>query len=272
MPGLPSTKHGNDCVFVVIDRFSKMAIMTTCKKSITAEATAKLFFERVWVHFGIPQPIISDQDNRFLRTFWSSLWSMSDTKLTKSTTFHPQINGQTESEADKANNFIKNIKQICQQVHDILEKSNAKYKQLQDQHRVPHKFQVDDKVWLHLQKDRLARPHRKIRPIRYGSYTITKAVGDNDFELNIPPFLGLHPVFNVDRFWPYFPPLLDTSDITKQLTPTEFNPDCMEQDATDRIMDTQIKNNHQQKIQLYRVVKAGQLLHQGKWLTRDKVQ
>jgi hypothetical protein len=52
MSGLPSTKRGNDCVFVVVDRFSKMMILVACKKSITAEATAKLFFERVWVHFG----------------------------------------------------------------------------------------------------------------------------------------------------------------------------------------------------------------------------
>ncbi len=73
-----------------------MAIMVACKKNITAEATAKLFFERVWVHFGIPQSIISDRDSRFLSTFWSSLWSMLDTKLTKSTAFHPQTDGQTE--------------------------------------------------------------------------------------------------------------------------------------------------------------------------------
>jgi hypothetical protein len=96
MSGLPSTKHGNDYVFVVVDRFSKMSIMMACKKNITAEATAKLFFERVWVHFGIPQSIISDRDSRFLSTFWSSLWSMLDTKLTKSTAFHPQTDGQTE--------------------------------------------------------------------------------------------------------------------------------------------------------------------------------
>ena len=96
MSGLPSTKNGNDCVFVVIDRFSKMAIMAAYKKNIIAEATAKLFFERVWVHFGISQSIILDRDSRFLSTFWSSLWSMIDTKLTKSITFHPYINGQTE--------------------------------------------------------------------------------------------------------------------------------------------------------------------------------
>ena len=54
MLGLPSTKHGNECVFVVIDRFSKMAIMVAYKKNIIVEAIAKLFFEQVWVHFGIP--------------------------------------------------------------------------------------------------------------------------------------------------------------------------------------------------------------------------
>ena len=54
MSGLPSIEHGNDCVFVVVDGFSKMEIMAAYKKSITAEAIVKLFFERVWVHFGIP--------------------------------------------------------------------------------------------------------------------------------------------------------------------------------------------------------------------------
>jgi hypothetical protein len=93
---------------------------------------------------------------------------------------------------------------------------------------VPHKFQVGDKVWLHLQKERLIGPHRKLRPLRYGLYTITKAMGDNAFELNIPPFLGLHPVFNVDLLRPYFPPLLDTSEVAEQLTPTELNLDCIQ--------------------------------------------
>jgi hypothetical protein len=53
-------------------------------------------------------------------------------------------------------------------------------------------------------------------------------MGDNSFELNIPPFLGLHPVFNVDLLRPYFPPLLDTSEVAEQLTPTELNLDCIQ--------------------------------------------
>jgi hypothetical protein len=45
MLGLPSTKQGNDYVFLVVDRFSKMAILVAYKKSITAEDTPKIFFE-----------------------------------------------------------------------------------------------------------------------------------------------------------------------------------------------------------------------------------
>jgi hypothetical protein len=45
MLGLQSTKRGNDCVFVVVDLFSKTMILAACKKRITTEATAKLFFE-----------------------------------------------------------------------------------------------------------------------------------------------------------------------------------------------------------------------------------
>jgi hypothetical protein len=45
MYGLPFTKKGNDCVFVVVDWFSNMAILTAYKKSITATNISKLFFE-----------------------------------------------------------------------------------------------------------------------------------------------------------------------------------------------------------------------------------
>jgi hypothetical protein len=71
-------------------------------------------------------------------------------------------------------------------------------------------------------------PHWKLRPLHYGPYTITKVVGENYFDLNISPFLGLHPVFNVDILQPYFPPLLDTLEIVEQLTPIELKLDYMQ--------------------------------------------
>jgi hypothetical protein len=43
--GLSSTKQGNDCVFVVVDQFSKMAILRAYKKNMTTEYTANIFFK-----------------------------------------------------------------------------------------------------------------------------------------------------------------------------------------------------------------------------------
>jgi hypothetical protein len=80
-------------------------------------------------------------------------------------------------------------------------------------------------------------------------------MGDNSFELNSPPFLGMHPVFNVDLLHPYFPPLLDTSEVAEQLTPTELNLDYIQQESNDDIIDKQIKGTRQQRVHLYRVIK-----------------
>ena len=96
MLSLHSTKYDNNCIFVVVDRISKMAIIVAYKKSITTKNTTKIFFERVWVHFGIPQYIVLDRDRIFLSEFWVSIWLIQDTKITKSMAFHPQNDGQTE--------------------------------------------------------------------------------------------------------------------------------------------------------------------------------
>ena len=150
-------------------------------------------------------------------------------------------------EVDKATRSIERIQHIFQHVHDILDRANAKFKQGHDQHaRVPHNFQVGNKFWLHFQKECLFGPHRKLFSLQYGPYTISNIVGDNAFELSIPLFLGLHPVFNVDLLCPYFPSFVNTSDIAEQLTPMELNLDYMEQPTTNWIMD--IKKTHQQKI------------------------
>ena len=46
----------------------------------------------------------------------------------------------------------------------------------------------------------------------------------------------------------------------------------MEQATTDHIMDININHTQKQRILIYGVIKVGQILHHGKWLTSDKVQ
>jgi hypothetical protein len=79
-----------------------------------------------------------------------------------------------------------------------------------------------------LHKEHLRDPHKKLKALQYGPYTITKIKGETAFELSIPPFLGLHPIFNVELLQPYFPPLLDTSEVDEKLAPIELNLDYIE--------------------------------------------
>jgi len=94
--GFPTNGKGHDYLFVVVDTLRKMCILMPSKKTIKIQETRSMFFEQVWVHFGIPRSIISYRDTIFFSSFWTTLWENMDTKLKRYTTFHPQIDGKTE--------------------------------------------------------------------------------------------------------------------------------------------------------------------------------
>jgi transposase InsO family protein len=93
---LPKTKSHHDAIAVVVDRFSKAAVSIPCKTAYTGSELAQLFFQFVFMRFGLPKSIVSDRDSRFTSLFWSSLFSCLGTSLDMSTANHQQRDGQSE--------------------------------------------------------------------------------------------------------------------------------------------------------------------------------
>jgi hypothetical protein len=88
---------GCDQLWVVVDRFTKMAHFIPLQKDgKTTADLAKIFAREIWKLHGLPTDIVSDRDSRFTSTTWKAFIGTLGIKPRMSTAFHPQTDGQTE--------------------------------------------------------------------------------------------------------------------------------------------------------------------------------
>jgi hypothetical protein len=89
--------QGNDSILTIIDHdCSKAAIFLPCTKEVTAKGLAQIYAQHVFPHYGVPQKIISDQDTRLTAHFTCALCELVGATQNMSTTYHPQMDGQSE--------------------------------------------------------------------------------------------------------------------------------------------------------------------------------
>lgn len=109
--GVPYSKNSDgvefDAIFVVVDRFTKMALYIPCQKTIDASELADLFIKHVTARFGNPQSIVSDRGTLFTSKFWSTLCYALRIKSRLSTAFHPQTDGQTERQNQTLEQYLR---------------------------------------------------------------------------------------------------------------------------------------------------------------------
>ena len=102
-----------DRIVTFVDRFSKMVLLRPCSKHLTAEQMAQLFYDTVFVNFGMPLTLVSDRDTLFTSTFFKHLTLICGVKHGLTTSYHPQADGQVErvhrTLGDMLRNYIGNL-------------------------------------------------------------------------------------------------------------------------------------------------------------------
>eukprot|EP00253_Pinus_taeda_P033536 PITA_33536 len=294
---LPKSGKGHDYLYIFVDKFSKMCILIPCSKQITAKQTSKLFFEHVWVHFGLPTSIVSNRDTRFVGKFWSSLWELMDTKLKKSTAFHPQTDGQTEVVNKTMIQLLRGYcskhpklwdEHVCYVQHGY---NRAKHSSTQ---RSPFEtcfgfiprspldfvFGKDTMVDRHNNVDKETRFIEQIQEIhqvvqeqleksqaKYGPFKILEKIGENAFRLDLPAYMHIFSVVNVDCLRLFEPSMIEDPEEQSQL-PSIYDllPEYLNELQEDTMLDRKVRTTRSGQMEYLRIGLKGSKPSSVKWI------
>ena len=83
-------------IWVVMDRFTKMACFLPYKEDTEPDILAQRFFKDIFANHGLPRSIVLDRGSVFAAKFTRALYKALDIKRNLLTAFHPQTDSQTE--------------------------------------------------------------------------------------------------------------------------------------------------------------------------------
>ncbi|KAG8485640.1 hypothetical protein CXB51_018871 [Gossypium anomalum] len=226
---LPLTSKKKDTVWVIVNRLTKSAHFMPVRTYYSLEKLTDLYVSEIVRLHGVPLSIISDRDPRFTLRPWKKLQEALGTKLSFSTAFHPQKDGQSERmiqiledmlrccvlefqgswekylplvEFSYNNSYQSSLKMAPYEALEAEEKVEVireclraildRQKSYADLKRKEIEFEVSDRVFLKVSPWRkVLRFGRKdkLGPRFIGPYEITERIGPVAYRLNLLPEL-----------------------------------------------------------------------------------
>ena len=154
-----------------------------------------------------------------------------------------------------------------------MEKSQAKYKARHDKHRIDHQFQLGDRVWLHITKERMKGEGKNLKPIKYGPFEILEKIGTNDFCLKLPPYMQIYSVVNVENLKLYEPPMIMDEEINIQIPQIDdLAPEHMRELQDDAILEINVRTSRRGNAEYLRVGLKGMHPSKARWMEISKVR
>src|SRR5258708_18124978 len=105
---------GYNAILVAVDRLSKRIHAVPTVTTVDSAGVACLFLEHVWRHHRLLEAIISDRGSAFVSNFSRELATLLDIRLTPSTAYHPQMDGQMKQVNQEIETYLRDFVSHCQ--------------------------------------------------------------------------------------------------------------------------------------------------------------
>jgi hypothetical protein len=113
---------------------------------------------------------------------------------------------------------------------------------------------------------------KKVKPIQYGPFTIFEKRGTNDFCLDIPPYMNIYLVVNVENLKLFEPPMImDQGEEVSIPSIDEFSPNYLDSLKEDIILDRRMRTSCRGDVDYLRVGLKSTHPRKAKWIDKDKV-
>ena len=106
---LPRTLKKHDAIWVIVDRLTKSAHFLAIRATDSVGKLAEIYRDEIMRLHGVPVSIVSDRDPRFTSRFWEGFQRAWGTKLSFSTAFHPQTDGQSERDHSDLRRYVEGL-------------------------------------------------------------------------------------------------------------------------------------------------------------------
>lgn len=119
---------------------------------------------------------------------------------------HPRMGTEPlrTSKVESVDNFVKRMQSARQEAEAALQRAADDMARFYNQNRGEAvSYQVGDMVWLDGRDIKTDRPSKKLDDKRYGPFKIVKIIGPNAYQLQLPPSMKVHPVFNTVKLRPF---------------------------------------------------------------------
>ena len=136
-----------------------------------------------------------------------------------------------------------------------------------------HIFQVGDQVWLYNSKDRMQGESKKLKPIRYGPFRILEKIGENAFRLDLPAYMHIYSVVNVDCLRLFRPSMIEDLEEQSQLPYVDdLLPEYLNELWEDTVLERKVRMMRSGQVEYLRIGLKGLKPSIVKWIEIGQVR